>query len=88
MQAPALTYHDWIANHALRRTNAPAAIDLASGRRFTYGQFHARIDGIAACLADDLGSAQASAWPCWRWARPTCSKSSSPAPASARSSFR
>jgi fatty-acyl-CoA synthase len=55
MQAPALTYHDWIANHALRRANAPAAIDLASGRRFTYGRFHARIDGIAAYLADDLG---------------------------------
>jgi fatty-acyl-CoA synthase len=57
MQTPALTYHDWIANHALRRANAPAAIDLATGRRFTYGHFHARIDGIAAYLADDLGGA-------------------------------
>jgi fatty-acyl-CoA synthase len=55
MQTPALTYHDWIANHALRRANALAAIDLGTGRRFTYAQLHARIDGVAAGLGDDLG---------------------------------
>lgn len=52
MQATALTHHDWIANHALRRPEAPAAIDLGTGARFTYGGFHERIDAIASWLAE------------------------------------
>ncbi len=55
MSDGAIEHFDWIANHALRRPNAPAAVDLATGRRFTYGEFHARIDGIAAGLAGEFG---------------------------------
>ena len=55
MSDSAIEHFDWIANHALRRPDAPAAVDLATGRRFTYGEFHARIDGIAAGLATEFG---------------------------------
>ncbi|WP_374298007.1 long-chain fatty acid--CoA ligase [Sphingomonas sp.] len=51
----ALDHFDWIASHAMRRADALAAIDLATGRRSTYAQFHARIDGIAAGLAERHG---------------------------------
>ena len=54
MQGTVLRHHDWIANHAMRRPEAEAAIDLGTGERLTYRAFHARIDAIAACLADDF----------------------------------
>ena len=28
-------HDDWIAHHAMRRPEAPAAVDLATGRRLT-----------------------------------------------------
>jgi fatty-acyl-CoA synthase len=58
MQATSLRHHDWIANHALRRPEACAAIDLGSGARFTYRAFHDLVDSIAAWLADasDIGA--------------------------------
>ncbi|MBX9699468.1 MAG: AMP-binding protein, partial [Acetobacteraceae bacterium] len=55
MPAGALRHHDWIASHAARRPGAPAAIDLGTGARLTYGAFHDRIDGVAAWLAEDCG---------------------------------
>ena len=48
-------YHDWIANHALRRPESLAAVDLGSGRRFTYAQFHERIGRLASVLRDMYG---------------------------------
>ena len=48
-------YYDWIANHALRRPESLAAIDLGSGRRFTYAQFHERIGRLASVLCDKYG---------------------------------
>jgi len=57
MRPSTIRAYDWIANHALRRADAPAAVDLATGRRFTYGEFHARIDGLAAGLAGTFGIA-------------------------------
>ena len=58
MQPVQLLHYDWIANHALRRGEALAAVDLATGRRFSYAAFHARIDGVAATLAADFGVRQ------------------------------
>jgi len=55
MTITALHHHDWIANHALRRGDALAAIDLATGRHHTYRAFDRRIDGVAAALAADFG---------------------------------
>lgn len=55
MPEVALDHFDWIANHAVRRGDAIAAIDLATGRRFSYREFHARIDGLAAGLAGEFG---------------------------------
>ncbi len=55
MQGSVLRHYDWIANHALRRPEAIAAVDLGSGARFTYSAFHDRIDAIAAYLADRCG---------------------------------
>ena len=54
MQGIVLRHHDWIANHALRRPEAEAAIDLGTGERLTYRAFHERIDAIAAWLGDDF----------------------------------
>ena len=42
---------DWIAHHARYSPAAEAAHDLASGRRFTYAQFDARITRAALWLA-------------------------------------
>lgn len=47
--------YDWIANHALRRPNSLAAVDLGSGRRFTYAMFDERIARLATVLRDQLG---------------------------------
>ena len=55
MSAVSLFHYDWIANHALRRGDALAAIDLGTDRRFTYAEFHRRIDGVAASLAANFG---------------------------------
>jgi fatty-acyl-CoA synthase len=55
MHEATLRAHDWIANHALRRPDAPATVDLASGRHFTYAQCHDRIDRLAACFAETFG---------------------------------
>ena len=48
-------YYDWIANHALRRPESLAAIDLGSGRRFTYAQFHERIGRLASVMRETYG---------------------------------
>ena len=58
MEPVQLLHYDWIANHALRRGGALAAVDIATGRRFSYAQFHARIDGVAAVLAEAFGVAR------------------------------
>ncbi len=55
MSGVSLFHYDWIANHALRRGHDLAAIDLGTGRRFSYAQFHRRIDGLAACMATEFG---------------------------------
>ena len=47
--------NDWIAHHARYSPAQEAAHDLASGRRFTYAQFHARIDRAAVYLRDGMG---------------------------------
>ena len=46
---------DWIAHHARFSPGAEAAHDLASGRRFTYAQFDARITRAALWLATAFG---------------------------------
>jgi fatty-acyl-CoA synthase len=46
---------DWIAHHARFAPQAEAAHDLASGRRFTYGQFDERITRAALWLAHAFG---------------------------------
>ena len=43
-------YYDCIAHHAMRRPDSLAAVDLATGRRHTYRQFHDRIAGLAGSL--------------------------------------
>jgi fatty-acyl-CoA synthase len=48
-------HHDWIAHHAARRPDAPAAVDLASGRRLTYRDFDRRISALAGHLRDACG---------------------------------
>jgi len=46
---------DWIQHHATFTPGKEALVDLASGRGFTYGEFHARIDKAALYLRDALG---------------------------------
>jgi fatty-acyl-CoA synthase len=46
---------DWIAHHARFAPGAEAAHDLASGRRFTYSQFDARITRAALWLEHAFG---------------------------------
>src|ERR1044071_4922809 len=46
---------DWIAHHTLMTPQAPAALDLASGRRFTYAQLDARITRAALWLKGAFG---------------------------------
>lgn len=43
---------DWLAHHARCRGDATAAIDLGTGRRFTYRQFHDRVARLGAALRD------------------------------------
>jgi fatty-acyl-CoA synthase len=47
-------YYDWIAHFGRRTPDKIAAIDLASGREFSYAQFDARISRLAAGLRDRL----------------------------------
>ena len=48
-------HYDWIAHFGRRTPDKLAVVDLASGRRFTYAQFDARISRLAAHLRDALG---------------------------------
>ena len=48
----AVRYYDWIAHFGRRTPDKVAMIDLASGRRFTYAEFDARISRLAAHLRD------------------------------------
>jgi len=48
-------HYDWIAHFGRRIPDKVAAVDLASGRRFTYAQFDARISRLAAHLRGGLG---------------------------------
>jgi fatty-acyl-CoA synthase len=48
-------HYDWIAHFGRRTPDKVAAVDLASGRRFTYAQFDARISRLAAHLRGRLG---------------------------------
>ena len=48
-------HYDWIAHFGRRTPDKVAAVDLASGRQFTYAQFDARISRLAAHLRDRLG---------------------------------
>lgn len=47
-------YYDWIAHHNRRTPGKTAVIDLATQRRFTYSQFHARISQLATHLRENL----------------------------------
>jgi fatty-acyl-CoA synthase len=48
-------YHaDWIRRHAERTPDRLAQVDLATGRRFTYGQMHERVNRLANFMRDDL----------------------------------
>jgi len=50
----AVRHYDWIAHHSRRAPSKIAVVDLASGRRFTYAQFDARISRLATHLRDGL----------------------------------
>jgi len=54
MQQTVIPHYDWISNHALRRPDALAAIDLGTEARFSNHEFHQRIDAIASWLADEF----------------------------------
>ena len=47
-------YYDWIAHHGRRNPEKTALIDLASGRRFSYGELDARVSLLAGHLRDAL----------------------------------
>jgi fatty-acyl-CoA synthase len=47
-------HYDWIAHFGRRTPDKLAAVDLASGRQFSYAQFDARISRMAAHLRDRL----------------------------------
>jgi len=47
-------HYDWIAHFGRRTPDKLAAIDLASGARFSYAQFDARISRLATHLRDRL----------------------------------
>ncbi|MEZ4519778.1 MAG: long-chain fatty acid--CoA ligase [Chloroflexota bacterium] len=49
-------YHaDWIRRHAERMPDRLAQVDLVTGRRFTYGEMHRRINRLANFMRDELG---------------------------------
>jgi fatty-acyl-CoA synthase len=47
-------YYDWIAHFGRRTPDKVAVVDLAGPRRFTYGQFDARISRLAGHLRERL----------------------------------
>ncbi len=47
--------YDWLAYHTTRFADKTAAIDLHSGREFTYGEFNMRAEKLAAFLTNGLG---------------------------------
>jgi fatty-acyl-CoA synthase len=47
-------YYDWIAHYGRRNPAKAALIDLASGRRFSYGELDARVSRLATHLRDAL----------------------------------
>jgi fatty-acyl-CoA synthase len=51
-------HYDWIAHFGRRTPDKIAVVDLASGRRFSYAQFDARISRLAAHLRDRLSIAR------------------------------
>ncbi|WP_417518317.1 acyl-CoA synthetase [Minwuia sp.] len=55
MSVPA---YDWIAHHAAYQADALATVDLHSGRRRTYAEFHRRVDRCALFLKAELGVAK------------------------------
>src|SRR5437868_6043116 len=48
-------HYDWIAHFGRRTPDKLAAIDLASGRQFSYAQSDARISRLASHLRDRIG---------------------------------
>jgi fatty-acyl-CoA synthase len=52
---PVPLHYDWISHHAGRRPQKIAAVDLATGRRFDYAAFEARISRLAGHLRAALG---------------------------------
>ena len=47
-------YYDWIAHHSRRSPGKIALVDLASGRRFSYGELNERVSLLAGHLRDAL----------------------------------
>jgi fatty-acyl-CoA synthase len=47
-------YYDWIAHHGRRNPGKTALVDLASGRRFSYGDLDQRVSRLASHLCDAL----------------------------------
>jgi fatty-acyl-CoA synthase len=47
-------YYDWIAHHGRRNPGKTALVDLASGRRLSYGELDRRVSRLAAHLRDAL----------------------------------
>lgn len=47
-------YYDWIAHHSRRSPGKIALVDLASGRRFSYGELNERVSRLAGHLRDAL----------------------------------
>jgi fatty-acyl-CoA synthase len=57
MLVEGLRHYDWIACHAQRGVDTLAVIDFESSRQFTYREFNARIDSVAAELVAECGVA-------------------------------
>ncbi|MFZ0017617.1 MAG: AMP-binding protein, partial [Acetobacteraceae bacterium] len=53
----AIPTYDWIAHYASTRGDCVAMEDLATGRSFTYAEFHRRVDRVAAGLRARFGVA-------------------------------
>ncbi len=51
----ATPHYDWIAYHATTRGDHTAMVDLATGRTFTYAQFHDRVGRLASGLRSAYG---------------------------------
>ena len=54
----AIPTYDWIAHYASTRGDCVAMEDLATGRSFTYAEFHRRVDRVAAGLRARFGVAR------------------------------